>query len=133
MSTHIAHAIALQTYIGIEKDHCLDALCVGELAGVELPAFCVLIIRAQGRGCHQRTNVDAAGFPRGYLTRQKRIRGFSTGDQVQAVVPAPLKTAGVRVGRVAVRTTGSFRVGKVDGINAKYCQVLQRADGYEYA
>lgn len=118
---------------GIEKDHCLDALCVGELVGVELPAFCILTIRAQGRGCHQRTNVDASGFPRGYLTRQKRIRGFSTGDLVQAVVPAPLKTAGVHVGRVAVRKSGSFRVGKVDGINAKYLSLIQRADGYDYA
>ena len=118
---------------GIEKDHCLDALCVGGLVGVELPAFCILPIRAQGRGSHQRTNVDASGFPRGYLTRQKRIRGFSTGDLVQAVVPAPLKTAGVHVGRVAVRKSGSFRVGKVDGINAKYLSLIQRADGYDYA
>jgi len=118
---------------GIEKDHCLDALCVGELVGVELPAFCILPIRAQGRGSHQRTNVDASGFPRGYRTRHKRIRGFSTGDLVQAVVPAPLKTAGVHVGRVAVRKSGSFRVGKVDGINAKYLSLIQRADGYDYA
>ncbi len=111
---------------GIEKDHCLDALCVGELAGVELPALCILTIHTQGRGSHQRTNVDAVGFPRGYRTRQKRIRGFSTGDLVQAVVPAPLKTAGVRVGRVAVRKSGSFRVGKIDGINAKYLALIQK-------
>ena len=60
------------------------------------------------------------------------MRGFSTGDLVRADVPARLKTAGVHVGRVAVRASGSFRVGKVDGINAKYCLLLQRADGYEY-
>jgi len=24
-------------------------------------------------------------------------------------------------------------VGKVDGINARYCVLVQRADGYEYA
>lgn len=123
---------------GIAKDHCLDALCVGKLGGVVCPDSRVLIIQAQGRGSYQRTNVDASGFPRGYLTRQKRIRGFSTGDLVRAEVPAlsasgkPLKTAGRHVGRVAVRATGSFRVGKIDGINAKYCQVLQRADGYAY-
>ena len=111
---------------GIEKDHCLDALCVGELAGVELPALCILTIHTQGRGSHQRTNVDAVGFPRGYRTRQKRIRGFSTGDLVQAVVPTPLKTAVVRVGRVAVRKSGSFRVGKIDGINAKYLALIQK-------
>jgi 5-methylcytosine-specific restriction endonuclease McrA len=117
---------------GIEKDHCLDALCVGDLAGVGRPPSHILIIRAQGRGSYQRTNVDGSGFPRGYLTRAKRIRGYSTGDLVRARVPAPLKTAGVHVGRVAVRASGFFRVGKVDGINAKYVALLQRKDGYEY-
>jgi 5-methylcytosine-specific restriction endonuclease McrA len=116
---------------GIEKDHCLDALCVGDVVGVHQHAHHVLLIRAQGRGSYQRTNVDASGFPRGYLTRTKRIRGFATGDLVRATVPAPLKMAGAHVGRVAVRASGSFRVGKRDGINAMYCQLLQRADGYE--
>ena len=54
---------------GIEKDHCLDALCVGDLAGVVRPPSRILVIRAQGRGSYQRTNVDGAGFPRGYFTR----------------------------------------------------------------
>ena len=90
-------------------------------------------IESAGRGSHCRTNVDGSGFPRGYLTREKRIRGFSTGDLVRAVVPAPLKTAGVHTGRVAVRASGSFRVGKVDGINARYCVLLQRTDGYTYS
>jgi hypothetical protein len=35
--------------------------------------------------------------------------------------------------RVAVRVAGSFRVGNADGINAKYCKLLGRADGYSYA
>jgi hypothetical protein len=52
---------------------------------------------------------------------------------VRASVPEPLKTAGRHVGRVAVRASGSFRVGKTDGINAKYVSLLQRRDGYEYA
>jgi len=118
---------------GIKKAHGLDALCVGELAGVRLPALRPLVIIAQGRGRYQRTNVDAAGFPRGYLTREKRIRGCSTGDLVRAVVPGHLKTGGVHLGRIAVRASGSFRVGTIDGINARYCRVVQRLDGYDYA
>jgi hypothetical protein len=117
---------------GIEKDHCLDALCVGELAGVQAGKRLVLLIKASGRGSYQRSRVNASGFPRGYLTRQKRIRGFGTGDLVKAVVPAGLKTAGIYVGRVAVRASGSFRVSKKDGINVRYLSLLQRADGYEY-
>jgi hypothetical protein len=117
---------------GIEKEHCLDALCVGDLAGVGRLPSRILVIHARGRGSYQRTNVDGSGFPRGYLTRAKRIQGYSTGDLVRATVPAPLKTAGVHVGRVAVRASGFFKVGKVDGINAKYVALLQRRDGYEY-
>ena len=116
----------------IEKTHAHDALCVGEVTAIQRGKGQVLAIKATGRGKHCRTNVDASGFPRNYLTRHKRIRGFSTGDLVRAMVPAPLKKAGVHVGRVAVRSCGSFRVGRVDGINARYCLLLQRADGYEY-
>ncbi len=117
---------------GIEKAHSLDALYVGEVAGVQVPVSRTLSITAQGRGSYQRTNVNETGFPRGYLTREKRVRGFSTGDLVRARVPEPLKTRGVHAGRVAVRASGKFRVGKLDGISAKYCQVVQRADGYSY-
>ncbi len=118
--------------LGMKKAHCFDALCVGELADVCVPVLRTLVINAQGRGRYQRTNVDASGFPRGFFTREKRIRGCSTGDLVRADVPGRLKTGGVHVGRVAVRASGSFRVGKTDGINARYCRVVQRLDGYDY-
>lgn len=118
---------------GVAKDHALDALCVGDLFGVVPSRGRMLRISATGRGAYQRTNVDGSGFPRGYLTRRKQIRGFQTGDLVRATVPAPLKTAGIHVGRVAVRVSGSFKVGTIDGINAKYCRVVQHADGYAYA
>jgi hypothetical protein len=118
---------------GIEKTHAKDALCVGEIAGVKLGRLKTLRIKATGRGEHCRTNWTAEGFPRGYKMRQKQVRGFKTGDLVRAEVSPPLKTAGIHLGRVAVRASGSFRVGKVDGINARYCVLVQRADGYEYA
>ncbi len=118
---------------GIEKTHANDALCVGEIAGVTLGRLKTLRIKATGRGDHCRTNWTEKGFPRGYKMRQKQVRGFKTGDVVRAAVPAPLKTAGIHRGRVAVRASGSFRVGNVDGINARYCVLVQRADGYEYA
>jgi hypothetical protein len=122
---------------GIEKTHALDALCVGELFGVVKGSLKTLSIQAMGRGDHCRTLWTDTGFPRGYKMRQKRVAGFATGDRVEAIVPARLKTAGIHVGRVAVRSSRSFsirtRQRKVDGINAGYCRLVQRGDGYEYA
>jgi hypothetical protein len=117
---------------GLPKTHALDALCVGDLAGVEPGCGRTLLIEAAGRGQYQRTNVDGAGFPRGNRMRQKRVRGFQTGDLVRAEVPAPLKTAGSHTGPVAVRASGFFQVGHVDGISWRYCRLVQRADGYAY-
>ena len=54
-----------------------------------------------------------------------------TGDIVRAVVPRG-KKAGTHKGRVVIRLSGTFRVGKTDGINRKYCKLLQHSDGYEY-
>lgn len=122
---------------GIEKTHALDALCVGELAGVRPGKLKTLLIKAMGRGDHCQTLWTDKGFPRGYKMRQKMVAGLATGDRVKAVVPAPLKTAGTHVGRVGVRKSGSLvistRQGKVDGISARYCRVVQRGDGYGYA
>jgi 5-methylcytosine-specific restriction endonuclease McrA len=118
--------------LGIPKSHALDAACVGEvgtLVGWQIPST---EIKATGRGDYCRTNLDRHGFSRGYYTRAKRVRGFQTGDMVRAEVPKGARK-GVHVGRVAVRVTGSFRVGNADGINAKYCKLLHRADGYSYA
>jgi hypothetical protein len=117
---------------GIAKDHALDALWVGELARVETGRGGILQISAQGRGSYQRTKVNDCGFPVSYRMRQKRVRNFQTGDLVRAEVPPPRTTAGSHVGRVAVRRSGSFRVGRIDGITATYCRLRQRADGYDY-
>jgi 5-methylcytosine-specific restriction endonuclease McrA len=121
---------------GVEKTHALDALCIGDLAGVRPGKLRTLTIKATGRGEHCRTNWTKQGFPRGYKMRQKQVRGLKTGDRVRAVVPAKLKTAGIHVGRVQVRSSGSFsiktRERDMDGISARYVHLIQRGDGYEY-
>ena len=126
--------------LGLPKTHALDAVCVGQMDGVQgwqvhgwrKP---VLQIRCTGRGSYQRTRLDKFGFPRGYLMRSKAVAGFATGDLVKAVVPAGAKQGSYR-GRVAVRATGSFNIqtreGVVQGIHHRHCKVLQRGDGYGY-
>ena len=120
---------------GIPKTHALDAVCVGETPAVTGWRKPTLAIKAMGRGSYQRTRLDRFGFPRGYLTRHKRIKGFQTGDSVIARVTTG-KKAGLHAGRVAVRASGSFNIqtaeGVVQGISHQYCRVIQRADGYAY-
>ncbi len=122
--------------LGIPKTHALDAACVGQTDALTAWRMPTLSIKCTGRGSYQRTQLNRFGFPRGYLMRQKAVRGFRTGDRVLAVVPAG-KKAGVHVGRVAVRASGSFNIqtglAVVQGIGHKYCRVLQRGDGYGYS
>jgi hypothetical protein len=94
-------------------------------------------IRLTGRTVegYARTRPDRHGFPRLHLTRQKRHRGFQTGDHVRAVVPTG-KKAGTWTGKVAVRSSGSFNIttsaGTVHGISHRYFTLLARADGWAY-
>ena len=92
-----------------------------------------LAIKATGRGRYSRTNVDESGFPVGYLMRQKQVLGIKTGDRVRAVVPQGFAAQGTHTGRIAVRANKQFRMGRVQGIPARFCRVLQLADGYDYA
>jgi 5-methylcytosine-specific restriction endonuclease McrA len=122
--------------LGIPKTHALDAACVGKVTGVLGWRRPTLQIKATGRGSYQRTRLTAHGFPRGYLMRQKQVHGFQTGDRVRAEVPAG-KKAGIHIGRVAVRASGSFNIqtgdAVVQGIGHRYCRLVQRNDGYGYA
>jgi 5-methylcytosine-specific restriction endonuclease McrA len=117
----------------VPKTHALDAAVVGptvSLSGWQVPT---LNLKATGRGSYCRTRLNRCGFPRGYLMRSKSAFGFATGDHVRAEVPNGLK-AGVHVGRVAIRKTGSFNITTRDnvmqGINHKHCRILQRGSGY---
>ena len=125
-----------RTRPGIPKSHALDAVCVGEVAAVRAWRKPTLVVKCTGRGSYQRTRLDRYGFPRGYLTRTRRVQGFQTGDLVRADVPSGRK-AGIHVGRVAVRATGSFNIqgaaGAVQGIAHRHCRLIQRSDGYGYS
>ena len=122
----------------ISKTHYYDACCIGK-STPEVLYFgtkVVHVITAVGRGKHCRTNVNASGFPRSYLTRQKQFFGFQTGDMVRAIVTKGKKT-GTYFGKVLCRKTGSFDIkassGRVQGIRYKYFQLIQRSDGYFYS
>jgi len=121
----------------LPKTHWLDATCVGASTPEALKVEGVqpLSIIATGRGSRQMCRVDKYGFPRTKAKRFKRVHGFQSGDIVRVVVPTG-KKAGTYIGRVAIRTSGSFNIttenGTVQGISYRYCHLLQRADGYNY-
>jgi len=124
----------------LPKEHYYDALCVGKSTPTSfiIPKnFKVLNIASVGRGRRKRTNVNASGFPISYLPRKKIFFGYKTGDIVKAVVPKG-KNKGTWIGKASTRSTGSFLITmangiKKDGVNYKYCSLIQLADGYNYS
>jgi 5-methylcytosine-specific restriction endonuclease McrA len=120
--------------LGLPKTHALDAACVGEMGEVFGWKRPTLIVKSRGRGSYQRTTVTKHGFPRGYLTRSKAAFGFQTGDLVKAEVPKG-KFEGTYVGRVAIRSSGSFNIQTSGGLvttSHNNCRLLQKNDGYEW-
>jgi hypothetical protein len=121
----------------LPKTHWLDAACVGASTPMRLRWRDVvpLVITAQGWQRRQMCLMDRYGFPRTKAKERSRVQGFKTGDMVRAVVPTGAK-AGTYVGKVAVRVRGVFNLtttqGLIADISYRYCQPLQRADGYAY-
>ncbi len=116
----------------LEKEHWIDAACVGisTPVTVEISQVNVLKIKAFGHGRRQRCRVNAFGFPIGHAPKAKSFMGFQTGDFVKAVIKKG-KYAGVHLGRVAIRFRPSFRLNGFD-VHPKYLTLLQKADGYTY-
>ncbi|MDJ0746875.1 MAG: RNA-guided endonuclease IscB [Xenococcaceae cyanobacterium MO_167.B27] len=127
----------------LEKRHYLDAACVGDTPQLEILTNQPLLIKCAGHGKRQIVHVDKFGFPRinksGELVRKsalvKQVKGFQTGDIVKAVVTGG-KKIGSYLGKVAVRSSGSFNIKTitqtVQGISHKYCSIVQKKDGYTY-
>ena len=123
--------------LGLPKEHYYDALSVGEIPS-KFNFFTdkILLISAKGRGSRQMCRVDKYGFPRTSPKGSKSVKGFQTGDMVKAIVPKGLKQ-GEYLGKVAVRSSGKFdiqtKTKTIEGINHKYCHLIQRGDGYLYS
>ncbi|MEH2241058.1 RNA-guided endonuclease IscB [Nostoc sp.] len=120
----------------LEKTHWLDAACVGKSTPIlNIRGVKPLLITPNGHGSRQSCRTDKFGFPSRNVPRFKFVKGFQTGDIVKAVVTSG-KKIGEYVGRIAVRTTGSFNIstakGLVQGISYKLCKAIHKKDGYSY-
>jgi len=124
-----------RTRLGLAKTHWLDAACVGDVDILEVLTNNPLLIKATGHGSRQMCRTDKYGFPSRHVPRLKFVKGFQTGDIVKAIVTSG-KKIGRYVGRVAVRSTGSFNISAsrlIQGISHKYCISIHKKDGYNYA
>ncbi len=123
----------------IPKTHWLDAGCVGRSTPAHLRWKDVvpLSIGATGRHSRQMCRTNEAGFPDKAPKSTSVVGGFRTGDLVRAVVPPSSKKAGVYLGRIAIRATGSCNIktalGTVQGIHIRFCCSLHKGDGYTYS
>jgi 5-methylcytosine-specific restriction endonuclease McrA len=119
------------------KTHWVDAACVGASTPSVLQVAGVIPLRitATGRQRRQMCLVDDSGFPRSKAKASRWVRGFQTGDIVRARVPTG-ERAGQYTGRVAIKANGFFTIKTtrraVPDVAHRYCQILQRADGYQY-
>ena len=122
--------------LGLPKEHYYDALSVGEVPSeFNFLTDKVLQISAKGRGSRQMCRMDKYGFLGTKPKGSKLVKGFQTGDMVKAVVPSGLN-AGKHLGRVIIKSSGYFEIksknSSVQGINHKYCRLIQKGDGYLY-
>ncbi len=132
-----------RTQQGLPKRHYLDAAMVSDTPKLEILTNQPLLIKCAGHGNRQVIHVNKFGFSRknksGELVRKsalvKQVKGFQTGDIVKAIVTKG-KKIGSYLGKVAIRSTGSFNIKTVtetvQGINYKYCSIVHRKDGYLY-
>jgi 5-methylcytosine-specific restriction endonuclease McrA len=126
-----------RTTRNLPKEHWIDAACIGMSTPEQLQIKQVipLVISAQGHGNRQMCNVSKIGFPCSKPKGAKHVRGFQTGDITKAIVITG-KKQGTYVGRVLVRSTGSFdlrtKQGRIAGLNVRFFTQIHRCDGYSY-
>ncbi|TBR61314.1 HNH endonuclease [Westiellopsis prolifica IICB1] len=121
----------------LPKTHWIDAACVGKSTPIlNIKGVKPLLITANGHGTRQMAGTDKFGFPNRHRSNKQIHFSFSTGDIVKAVVTSG-KKIGEYVGRILCRATGSFdiatKLGRISGINYKYCLAIHKKDGYSYA
>jgi hypothetical protein len=131
----MAHAdLLLETSCGLRTKcrarEAPKAACVGEsgtLAAWQIPST---EITASPKADCCRGKLTA--HPSHAGTACLSVQGFKAGDKARAEMPDGKKAA-IRVGRAAVRVSGSLGTGNAGAVAAAYGKLLHRADGSGYA
>jgi 5-methylcytosine-specific restriction endonuclease McrA len=124
-----------RTRLELNKQHWIDAACVGDVETIRLLTEQSLRIKCTGWGTRQMCGTDKYGFPIRHRERKQVHFGCRTGDIVKAIVTSG-KKAGEYVGRLSCRKSGSFDItttsSRVAGISHRFCTPIHKKDGYSY-
>ncbi len=117
-----------------DKDHWIDAACVGESGEkVNIQGVTQISLKAMGRGNRQVTRVNKFGFPCAAPKKHKRIHGFSTGDWVKVVISKGKYVGSYISTIIGIRERGDldFRT-ESQKITTSYKNftLIQRSNGY---
>jgi 5-methylcytosine-specific restriction endonuclease McrA len=115
----------------VPKTHAFDAVCVGDISGINIKTEYHIGIKCKGRGTHCRTGFNKFGFPIRYFMRSKKVQGFQSGDIVSLVLNGRKCTK-----RISVMSRGAFniKVGhSITSVTYRKCRLVQHDDGYEYS
>lgn len=123
--------------LGLPKDHCIDAACVGNTPNLIVLSDRPLKVKAVGTGGRQRCQTDKYGYPVKHRPLRP-IHGYQSGDLVVVENPKG-KNKGRHVGKLYPYSGDDMRgeiiVGKKRmGISLNnIVSVIHRKDGYTYA
>jgi len=122
--------------LGLPKDHCLDAACVGDTPNLILLSDRPLRVKAVGTGGRQRCQTDKYGYPVKHRPLRP-IHGYQSGDLVAVNNPKG-KNKGLHIGKLypysGDEMRGEIIIGKKRmGVSLKnIVRVIHRKDGYTY-
>jgi len=115
----------------LQKDHWIDAACVGNVKNLKFLTNQPLLITTKGHGSRQMVRMNEFGFP---ATKPKqKVLGWKTGDFVNVIAGKNNGLRGVRL--KTIRFKGSFAIKhneKILNVSRKHIQKTFSADGYDY-
>jgi len=115
----------------LQKDHWIDAACVGNVKDLKFLTNQPLLITTKGHGSRQMVRMNEFGFP-ATKPKQKGL-GWKTGDFVNVIAGKNNGLRGVRL--KTIRFKGSFAIKhkeKILNVSRKHIQKTFSADGYDY-
>lgn len=114
-----------RTRFGLDKEHWIDAACVGDVDHIEIMVSKPLLVFCRGQGGRQKSAVNSFGYPV-RINPLKPVYGWRTGD---------IARFSGKMYSVSPRKSGHFdltRSGEKTSKNMSFLVRVHKADGYRY-